>query len=60
MITYALARDAIRSVPEEFRQFILANVEVCNTIEDVVNGFLPHFRGDKWVISNTKNPKISK
>ena len=42
MITYALARDN-PSVTEEFRRFILANVEVCNTIEDVVNGFLPHF-----------------
>jgi len=44
MITYALARDN-PSVTEEFRRFILANVEVCNTIEDVVNGFLPHFEG---------------
>ncbi len=42
MVTYALGRDN-PSVTKEFRKFILANINSCNTVEDVINGFLPHF-----------------
>jgi len=55
MVTYALGRDK-PSVTEEFRRFILANVEACNTVDDVINGFLPHFEA---VVAyfKYKNPK---
>jgi CRISPR-associated protein Csm2 len=42
MVTYSLGRDN-STVSKEFRQFLLANVEACNTVEDVLNGFIPHF-----------------
>jgi CRISPR type III-A-associated protein Csm2 len=53
--TYALGRDK-PTVTKEFRRFIKANVEACNTVEDVVNGFMPHFEA-LVAYFKYKNPK---
>lgn len=42
IVTYAASKQS-SNVPENFRKFMISNIEVCKNARDVLEGFIPHY-----------------